>query len=101
MEAGVWTDPEIEKILAENYVIISLYVDDKKNLLDSEIYFSENDQKIKKTIGAKWSEFQAKYFSNTGRCKPYKRINSEDKFSGCNLPGYRAERPGGNIFEKH
>ncbi|OFY69458.1 MAG: hypothetical protein A3G23_00695 [Bacteroidetes bacterium RIFCSPLOWO2_12_FULL_37_12] len=67
MEAGVWTDPEIEKILAENYVIISLYVDDKKNLLDSEIYFSENDQKIKKTIGAKWSEFQAKYFSNNAQ----------------------------------
>ncbi|MCU0455036.1 MAG: thioredoxin family protein [Bacteroidales bacterium] len=51
MEAKVWSDPAILKRLRENFVIISLYVDDRTQLPENEWYVSELDGKLKKTIG--------------------------------------------------
>ena len=51
MEARVWSDPEILSRLRENFVIISLYVDDRTLLPENEWYVSELDGKLKKTIG--------------------------------------------------
>jgi thiol:disulfide interchange protein DsbD len=51
MEARVWSDPAILKRLRENFVIISLYVDDRTQLPEDEWYVSELDGKLKKTIG--------------------------------------------------
>jgi thiol:disulfide interchange protein len=51
MEARVWSDPEILKRLSENFVIISLYADDRTQLPESEWITSEVDGKVKKTIG--------------------------------------------------
>ncbi len=51
MEARVWSDPEILKILNENFVIISLYVDDRTQLPENEWVISTVDGKTKKTIG--------------------------------------------------
>jgi thiol:disulfide interchange protein DsbD len=53
MEARVWSDPEILSRLRENFVIISLYVDDRTRLPEEEWFVSEIDGKIKKTIGKK------------------------------------------------
>jgi len=51
MEAKVWADPEILKRLRENFVIISLYADDRTQLPESEWITSRVDGKVKKTIG--------------------------------------------------
>jgi thiol:disulfide interchange protein DsbD len=51
MEAKVWSDPEILKRLRENFVIISLYVDDRTQLPENEWFISALDGKQKKTIG--------------------------------------------------
>jgi thioredoxin-related protein len=51
MEAKVWSDPEVLKRLRENFVIISLYVDDRTQLPEKEWITSSVDGKIKKTIG--------------------------------------------------
>jgi thiol:disulfide interchange protein DsbD len=51
MEARVWSDPEVLRRLRENFVIISLYVDDRTQLPENEWFVSELDGKQKKTIG--------------------------------------------------
>lgn len=51
MEAKVWADPEILRRLRDNFVIISLYVDDRTQLPENEWITSTLDGKQKKTIG--------------------------------------------------
>jgi thiol:disulfide interchange protein DsbD len=51
MEAKVWSDPEVLQRLRDNFVIISLYVDDRTQLPENEWFVSELDGKQKKTIG--------------------------------------------------
>jgi thioredoxin-related protein len=51
MEAKVWSDPEVQRRLRDNFVIVALYVDDRTLLPESEWITSAVDGKIKKTIG--------------------------------------------------
>lgn len=51
MEAKVWSDPEILKRLRENFVIVSLYADDRTTLPENKWITSTVDGKVKKTIG--------------------------------------------------
>ncbi len=51
MEAKVWSDPEILQRLRDNFVIISLYADDRTQLPEDEWITSAIDGKVKKTIG--------------------------------------------------
>lgn len=67
MEARVWSDPAVLKRLEENYVIIALYVDDKKELPESEWYTSSYDNKIKKTIGAQNGDLQIVKYNNNAQ----------------------------------
>ncbi len=62
MEELVWSDPKVLGVLKNNVVLISLYVDDKKELPESEQYISETTGKKIKTIGNKWSDFQIKTY---------------------------------------
>jgi thiol:disulfide interchange protein len=68
MEASVWSDPEVLKRLKEDFVLISLYVDDKTNLPDIEMYTSSRGKTIT-TIGQKWSDLQATKFNTNSQ--PY------------------------------
>ena len=67
MEQNVWVNPKVLKMLKNDVVLISLYVDDKRKLNADEIV----DSKLKpgkklKYIGQKWSELQTiKYKTNT------------------------------------
>ena len=55
MEAAVWTDPNVQSILNNDYVLISLYVDDKTSLPEP-IEVKENGKTVKlRTVGDKWS----------------------------------------------
>lgn len=62
MEELVWSDPKVLNTLNNDVVLISLYVDDKKELPDSEQYTSETTGKRIKTIGNKWSDLQIKTY---------------------------------------
>ncbi|MFD2943451.1 protein-disulfide reductase DsbD family protein [Flavobacterium notoginsengisoli] len=62
MEELVWSDPKVLGVLNNDVVLISLYVDDKKELPESEQYTSETTGKKIKTIGNKWSDLQIKTY---------------------------------------
>ena len=68
MEDNVWSDPKVLKRLSEDYVIISLYVDDKKALPASEQYTSASGKEIK-TTGNKWSDMQRVQYNTNSQ--PY------------------------------
>src|SRR5699024_10205483 len=66
MEASVWTDQDVYRLLNEELVIIQLYVDDKTALPAEEQYTSTFSGKNVHTIGNRWSDFQAsEYNSNS------------------------------------
>ncbi len=67
MEARVWSDPAVLKYLQEKYVVVALYVDDKKTLPEKQWYKSGYDQKIKKTIGDQNADFQIVRFNNNAQ----------------------------------
>lgn len=76
MEDYVWSDPAVLSILKNEIVLISLYVDDKQELPESEQYISETTGKKVKTIGNKWSDFQMKnYHANA---QPYYIVLDKD-----------------------
>lgn len=63
MEAAVWTDPQVADILNNNYVLISLYVDDKHRLPDPvEVTLRDGTRKTLRTVGDKWSYLQQSKF---------------------------------------
>lgn len=66
MEAAVWTDPRVADKLMNDYVLVSLYVDDKTPLAEP-IEVEENGRtRMLRTIGDQWSYLQAhKFGSNT------------------------------------
>ena len=72
MEENVWSDSEIFSLLNENYIIISLYVDDGKELSkDAQFNYQYPDGRIKviNTVGKKWATFQAINFKTASQ--PY------------------------------
>jgi thiol:disulfide interchange protein DsbD len=75
MESSVWAEPEVLNRLKNDYVIISLYVDDRTELPENEKYVSETGKKIK-TLGNKWSDLQAKRFQTNSQ--PYYVIVNSD-----------------------
>ncbi|MBL0764244.1 protein-disulfide reductase DsbD family protein [Marivirga atlantica] len=69
MEARVWSEPEVLSRLKNDFVMLALYVDEKKELPESEWYVSEYDGKTKKTIGKQNADFQITRFNNNAQ--PY------------------------------
>ncbi len=66
MENLVWSDATVRNMLANDFIIISLYVDDREILPTEEQYVSETTGKRIRTVGNKWSDFQiAHYQSNS------------------------------------
>jgi thiol:disulfide interchange protein DsbD len=66
MEASVWSNPEVLRRLKEDFVVVSLYVDDKKELPEADWYTSTYDKKVKKSIGDQNADFQiVKYKTNS------------------------------------
>ncbi len=58
MEQKVWPEENILSILKNDVVLISLYVDEKKELAEKDKYTSSETGKKIKTVGNKWSDFQ-------------------------------------------
>ena len=63
MEASVWTDAHVADKLKNDYVLISLYVDDKTPLAEPfEVTDENGNTKTLRTVGAKWSYLQSHKF---------------------------------------
>ncbi len=63
MEVDVWADPEVHKRLANDFVLLELYVDEKMELPTAEQYISKFSGKKVKTLGNKWSDYEASKFN--------------------------------------
>ena len=63
MEARVWPDQRVLNSLSEDFVIVSLYTDDKTRLPESEWFTSSYDGKLKKTMGKKNMDFEITNFN--------------------------------------
>ena len=80
MEENVWSEPDIYQLLKDDYILISLYVDDNKKQLPTNQQFdflkqNGNVKKIK-SVGDKWSTFQVINFKNASQ--PYYILLSPD-----------------------
>ncbi|WP_343558760.1 cytochrome c biogenesis protein CcdA [Sphingobacterium sp.] len=67
MEANVWTDPGVAKLLKEEFVMAELFVDDKTELPANEQFVSKYSNKKIRTIGNKNSDFQASVFNSNSQ----------------------------------
>ena len=76
MELAVWTDPKVSDIINNDYVLITLYVDNK-NPLTSPVKITENGtERTLRTVGDKWSYLQRVKFG--ANAQPfYVLINNE------------------------
>lgn len=79
MEEQVWSDPAVSDIMREEFILISLYVDDREELPQEEQfnYVKPNgDVKKIRSIGDKWATFQTQNFRNNSQ--PYYVIMDSD-----------------------
>jgi thiol:disulfide interchange protein len=89
MEENVWSDPQVYKLMKEKFIVISLYVDDKKNLPAEQrfTYTSKDGNKRDiKTVGDKWSVFETENFKSNSQ-PLYAILNTNEEL--VNVPsGY-------------
>jgi thiol:disulfide interchange protein DsbD len=69
MEDNVWVDPRVLERLNNDYVLVSLYVDDKTALPEAEKRVSKTTGNKIKSIGNKWSDMQTERFGTNSQ--PY------------------------------
>ena len=80
MEEKIWTNPKVYKLLKEKFIIISLYVDDKKILSSAQqfTYTTKNGTERKiRTVGDKWSTFETENFKENSQ-PLYAILNTEE-----------------------
>jgi thiol:disulfide interchange protein DsbD len=77
MEDNVWSDADIKDMLTNNYILVSLYVDLRKDLPENEVYVSKETGKKIKNVGQKWADFQLTRFHIQGQ--PYYVLLSPDE----------------------
>ena len=89
MEEQVWSDPAVKKVLSEDMVLISLYVDERTKLPETDQYETTIAGKTKKvrTVGDKWMVMQAeKYKINS---QPYYLVLDHDENSLIEAANYQ------------
>ena len=87
MEEHVWPLEKIDRYLRNDYVLISLYVDDKKALPeDQQVYVNRINGGTRKLedYGDKWANFQTQFFKNNSQ--PYYVLLSPDGKTILNPP---------------
>ena len=84
MEAAVWTDPDVARMLNNDYILISLFVDDKTPLPEHIQVTEENEQqRTLRTVGDKWSYLQRSKFGT----------NAQPFYVAVNPDGYPLTAP--------
>ena len=67
MEASVWTDPKVKGIIDDEFILVTLIVDDKTKLPKYiEVKDGDSTRKLK-TIGERWSYFQSHKFGSNAQ----------------------------------
>ncbi len=77
MEYNVWPVPEIDKMLREDYIVVSLYTDDRTALPEEERFYSDILQTTVNTIGKKFKHLQAEKYNTISQ--PYYVLISPDE----------------------
>ena len=70
MEEKVWTDKTVDSLMRNEFVVVSLYVDERRNLplTEQTVYkTSTGQEKSIITVGDKWSTFQTENFGATSQ----------------------------------
>ena len=65
MEEGVWTEPAVKQLIEKEFILVSLYVDDRKELpVEAQFLFTNKKGETRqiRTVGDKWATFQAQNF---------------------------------------
>lgn len=81
MEENVWTKPGVYDLLKEKFIIVSLYVDDKKELPAAEQFTYTTKEGLEKeivTVGDKWATFETENFRNNAQ-PWYAILNTEEE----------------------
>ncbi len=81
MEENVWTKPEVYDYIKNNFILVSLYVDDRQKLpVEERFTYTTKDgyNKDIATVGDKWATFQAENFVQVSQ-PLYAIINNEEK----------------------
>jgi thiol:disulfide interchange protein DsbD len=81
MEEHVWSDPRVFKLLNEEFVLISLYIDDRESLPEEDRFMFQYDSgriKAIEEIGEKWGTFQTINFNAASQ--PYYVLLSPDLY---------------------
>ncbi len=89
MEENVWSDPDVYKIMKEKFIVVSLYVDDKKKLPAVKQFTYTTREGIEKeiiSVGDKWATFETENFKNNAQ--PLYAILSTDEILLNNPVGY-------------
>ena len=115
MEDNVWGEPGVYERLRDDYVLVSLYVDEREPL--AEPFVSEFSQRTIRTVGNKWADFQARYFDRNSQ--PYYVLMSPEAevlnqpadytpevdeyraFLECGLQQYQQIRGEGSLGQAH
>jgi thiol:disulfide interchange protein len=119
MEEHIWPDPKIDALIREKFVLISLYVDDKKELTkDEQIFVNRINGGTRqlKNYGHKWAHFQTQFFQSNSQ-PFYVLLDSEGKtllnkpigytpdveeyasFLECGLEAFITQNKKASIFE--
>ena len=95
MEEQVWSDPEVARILTQDVVLVSLYVDDRTSLPEEEHRVEEYGGKAFRirTIGNKWSYLQASRFDRNAQ--PFYVMIDHD---GKHIGGSAGYDPDSEVF---
>jgi len=92
MEAAVWTDPRVADRLTKDYILISLFVDDKTPLAEPyEVTDDQGNKKVLRTVGAKWSYLQSHKFG--ANAQPFYVLLDNDAQPLCGSRAYNEDVP--------
>jgi thiol:disulfide interchange protein DsbD len=81
MEENVWIDPEVERMMKEDFVVVSLYVDERKRLpLTEQMEYTTKNGTKKSivTVGDKWATFQSENFNAVSQPQ-YAILNMDER----------------------
>lgn len=82
MEEYVWAKPEVLKRLQNDFIIVSLYADERKELPENEWYTSARDNKVKKTIGEQNQDLQISKYNFSAQPQYVVIDGNEKQLSG-------------------
>jgi thiol:disulfide interchange protein len=84
-EQGVWPKPEVLTQINSDYVLVSLYVDERRKLETDSQYVSKYSKETIKTTGEKWHELEI-YRFNTNTLPFYVLLDNDGKELNTPIP---------------